>query len=333
MNRQQRLFFSVFIAVVLFLPFAAYTHPTSESGWSSGSGYPQPDHGQTPKAPTWHLHFPASQGCEDVWDRYEHLYPTHCECCPDGGTIWVSRGSRRTAERAVTSMTQPEQPVEPESELEEETIPVQPKLPVETISYAISYAITFIEGIHAYHLPVHSGTIWLTDLFEMLVPEVVEIRALRPTVQAWTVVRNEHSKSDEWISQYRGLLIGMDEDKTIVLTAPKLAYGYSIMYLKEGDNLVGIPRKSEYLKKVGDLFKRFGNAVTSVKGYNEGEWAELDKEIELEATVGYLVTADKDVELVVWGEQWIQSVAMAPAAQWAYYKKMATTWAAVKTNH
>ena len=146
-----------------------------------------------------------------------------------------------------------------------------------------------------------------------------------------------NSRQDEWISEYRGFVADMSESVTIELMqeAPQSDFGYSMMYLKEGLNLVGVPRQSEMLEAVEDFYDVFPG-VLSVKGLTpaSAEWIELDDDTEISGETGYLLQCTEGSERAIWGVPWMyEPVSAAPGIeQWASYKQIATTWAQVKTG-
>ena len=171
----------------------------------------------------------------------------------------------------------------------------------------------------------------------MLGDDVNSIEALRPTVQLWSVVKSKiKGNPDEWISMYRGLVVDMENETTIELTMkkPKTDFGYTMIYILEGLNLIGVPRQAEALEVVGDFYQVL-DGVVSVKGMADGEWIGLDDDTEINGETGYLVEMSQVDQYAVWGTIWKQPVSSAapPSAQWGDYKRIATTWGAMKQWH
>ena len=208
--------------------------------------------------------------------------------------------------------------VEPMPETDEQIIVVN------TVEY-VYYSMTFPKGISALHLPIKSKNIWFTGLVEQLGDDNVNwISALRPTVQIWTVVRSVNSVIDEWISDYRGFVAYMENETIIELKAVKRGYGYTMMYVKQGYNLIGVPRMSESLVIVDDFYKIFP-CVDTVMGmpmdliYDmpdsvDLDWFdELDGDTVIDGTTGYLLNSTDDNEYPLWGVQWQMPVSAAPS--------------------
>ena len=203
----------------------------------------------------------------------------------------------------------------------------------EPVVEMVSYLMTFREGVGAYHLPIKPAVFYLTDLFAQL-GHATQVSALRPTVQVWSRVYSEGSLHDEWISRYRGFVIEMEQEVMLTLTGIAKGYGYDFIYLKDGLNLIGVPRKAQALETVADFFSLF-SSVVSVKGIAIGETGEVFTELDgttlIDGETGYLIESDGDAQRAIWGTQWTMTASAAPgAAHWRYYQKMATTWGALK---
>ena len=183
----------------------------------------------------------------------------------------------------------------------------------------LTYTMVFPEGVNSLHLPFKPYTaFYFTDLFELLEDENVNsIAALRPTVQLWSIISSSPSVHDEWISRNRGFLIDMEEIVEVTFIRDAYNYGYDIIYLKDGMNLIGVPRDSEYLAVVGDFFVVF-DCVAWVEVMIDGETqilyhpalestqleSTLDGDTEISPTQGYMVMSLDDDEYPVWGDPW-----------------------------
>ena len=183
----------------------------------------------------------------------------------------------------------------------------------------LTYTMTFPEGVNSLHLPFKPYiAFYFTDLFELLEDENVNsIAALRPTVQLWSIISSSPSVHDEWISRYRGILIDMEETVEVTFIRDAYNYGYDIIYLKDGMNLIGVPRDSEYLAVVSDFFVVF-DCVAWVEVMIDGETqilyhpalesaqleSTLDGDTEISPTQGYMVMSLDDDEYPVWGDPW-----------------------------
>ena len=204
----------------------------------------------------------------------------------------------------------------------------------------VSYFMTFPKGISALHLPIKPETFYFTDLIEALGDDNVNwIFALRPTVQHWTHVTGPNSRSDEWISEHRGFVIYMENETTIELTAVEKPYGYRHIYLHDGMNLIGVPRQAEALETVSDFYRRFPG-ILSVKSipadieYDmpteiDWEWfVDLDDDVPIESTVGYMIESDGNDEYPLWGTQWVEPVMAAPGIT----RDIAIMWGELKSQ-
>ena len=225
-------------------------------------------------------------------------------------------------------------PCDPMPEISTEPIPEVTKdepisIPVLSIEY-IYYVMTFPEGLNSLHLPIKGDIMYFTDLFEELGDGVNSLESLRPTVQRWTIVRSVNSVQDEWISEYRGFVANMEEETTIELVSEKRGYGYSIIYVKEGVNLIGVPRDSDSLDTVGGFYTVL-DGVISVQTMVDGEMVTPDDDDPIDPTIGYFVTVTEDDEFAVWGYQWVYEMS-SPAPQIVRFGKVATTWGAIKQH-
>ena len=128
------------------------------------------------------------------------------------------------------------------------------------------------------------------------------------------------------------------------------AQAYHILHLREGGlTLLGVPLRSEQLETVGDFYTFFGN-VESVMGIDPDlqldttetpirvadDWfVELDKGTVIDGTTSYLIRSDGGEQRALWGVPWAYEAGSQAAPgldQWAYYRKMAMTWGAVKSR-
>ena len=217
---------------------------------------------------------------------------------------------------------------------------VEPEIVAPIPDVMVTYSMTFPKGISALHLPIKPEVFYFTDLFESLGDDNVNwIFALRPTVQHWTHVTSPNSRSDEWISEYRGFVIYMENETTIELTAVEKPYGYRHIYLHDGMNLIGVPRQAEALETVGDFYRRFPG-ILSVKSIpadieydmpTEIDWdwfVDLDDDVAIEPTVGYMIESDGDDVYPLWGTQWVEPVMAAPGIT----RDIAIMWGKLKSQ-
>ena len=231
--------------------------------------------------------------------------------------------------------------VPPTSDVPAETIPDE-VIPIPVVSIPdvmVHYSMIFPKGISALHLPIKPNVFYLTDLFEALGDDVNWISALRPTVQAWSHVASSPSGHDEWISNYRGFVTYMENEAVIELTAVEKHYGYTMMYLKDGLNLVGVPRQAEALETIGDFYRAFPNIVSiksipkdvefGVASRIDWEWfALLDDDVIISPTTGYMIEHNGNDEYPLWGTQWVEPVMAAPGIT----RNIVTTWGALKSK-
>ena len=199
-----------------------------------------------------------------------------------------------------------------------------PILPVEFIRYVM----TFPEGRNTLHLPIKHDTMYFTGLFKELGDGVNSLEALRPTTQRWTIVRSVDSVQNEWISEHRGFVADMETETTIELVSEKRGYGYNMIYVKKGVNLIGVPRDSDSLDTVGEFYTAL-DGVTSVQMMVDGEMVTPDDDDLIDPTIGYFVTVTEDDEFAVWGNQWVYEMS-SPAPQIVRFGKVATTWGGIK---
>ena len=203
------------------------------------------------------------------------------------------------------------------------------------------YTMVFPEGVSLLHLPIISQDIThFTALFGALGDNVNVIAGLRSTVMLWSVITSSPSPHDEWISSSRGFLVDMETQATLELIAVQRPYGYSMMYLNPGMNLVGVPRQSEALQTVGDFYRRFPG-VTSVKGLDtdidfmlpiQDDWfVELDRDTAIDGTTGYMIESGTDSQYPVWGTQWTVTASAAPGVAKGR-RSIVTSWGAIKAQ-
>ena len=88
-----------------------------------------------------------------------------------------------------------------------------------------------------------------------------------------------------------------------------------MMYLKEGQNLIGVPRESSQLELVSDFFVVF-DSVMWVELIEDGETrtlyhplltterSTLDGNTEILPTRGYMLMSLEDDEYAIWGNAW-----------------------------
>ena len=216
---------------------------------------------------------------------------------------------------------------------EPEVIPEPP--PVMT-----RHTMVFPEGVSLLHLPIESQITHLSSLFGALGDSVNVIAALRPTVQFWAVVTSENPRVNEWISSYRGLLVDMESEMSLELVGIERPNSYATIYVKQGRNLIGVPRQSNALETVGDLYRRFPG-VTSVKGLDseidfmlpiQDDWfVELDRDTVIDGTTGYMIESDTDSQYTVWGTQWTVTAYAAPGV-FPMPRNIVTSWGAIKNG-
>ena len=227
---------------------------------------------------------------------------------------------------AIVVVSEDEEEEEEEEEEDTETDSTTPPDPIKKTSGEssdstayLTFTMTFPEGVNSLHLPFKPYTaFYFTDLFELLEDDNTNaIAALRPTVQIWSIISNSPSVHDEWISRYRGFLIDMEETVEVTFIRDAYNYGYDMIYLKDGMNLIGVPRDSEYLAIVSDFFVVF-DCVAWVEVMIDGETqilyhpalesvqlvSTLDGDTEISPTQGYMVMSLDDDEYPVWGDPW-----------------------------
>ena len=208
----------------------------------------------------------------------------------------------------------------------------------------VSYSITFPQGISALHLPIKPNNIYFTNLYEKLGDDNVNwISALRPTVQVWSIIRSSESRTDGWISSYRGFVVYMEQEVTIELKAIKRGFSYSTIYIKDGMNLIGVPLQSEALEMVGDFYTIFP-CVTSVKGIPmyvmfdmpnavDLDWfEELDDDTMIDGETAYMLQSDGNDEYTLWGTQWQMATPSAAPGVVRQPRSLITTWGALKAR-
>ena len=273
--------------------------------------------------------YPSGLFAKGYWDQggYEHVQARIA------GGYWfedkmffdcVAQTPRNSGGRNTT----PTDVIPPVTESETIVLP-------EPVVEMVSYTMTFREGVGAYHLPIKPALFYLTNLFAQL-GHATEIRAWRPTVQLWSPVTSVNSPHDEWISPYRGFVVEMEQEVTLTLTGIAKGYGYDMIYLKDGLNLIGVPRKAQALETVADFFSLFPTIV-SVKGIAIGEtgevFTELDDTVLVDGETGYLIESDgDDVQQAIWGTQWTQDMTMAAPGVMRLPQTLATTWGALKAR-
>ena len=104
-------------------------------------------------------------------------------------------------------------------------------------------------------------------------------------------------------------------------------------------NLIGVPRQAEALETVSDFYRIFPG-ILSVKSIpanieydmpSEIDWewfVDLDDDVPIESTVGYMIESDGDDEYPLWGTQWVEPVMAAPGIT----RNIVTTWGALKAQ-
>ena len=179
--------------------------------------------------------------------------------------------------------------------------------------------MVFPKGVNGLHLPFKPyNNFYFSNLFELLEDDNVNsIAAIRPTVQVWTIVTSSDPLQDEWISRYRGFLIDMEETVEVTFVRDAYGFGYDIIYLMQGRNLIGVPRRSDHLEVVSDFFVVF-DCVAWVEVMIDGETEilyhpaletmqqenTLDGDTEISPTRGYMLMSLDDDQYAVWGEPW-----------------------------
>ena len=194
--------------------------------------------------------------------------------------------------------------------------PMEQVIPEPSPVEQASYKMTFPQGVNSLHLPCKPRkSFFFTDLVNLLGDvNVNSISALRPTVQAWTVVTSSHSVHNEWISRYRGFVADMQHEVTVDLTREPAGHGYDMLYLKEGNNLIGVPRESPQLEIVSDFFVVF-DSVMWVELIEDGltrtryhpslpDTSTLDSDTGILPTRGYMLMSLEDDEYAIWGNAW-----------------------------
>ncbi len=237
------------------------------------------------------------------------------------------------------------------------------KTSVSMEALAFSYNHTFPAGVSLQHIPFdikdfnESGVAVnsVPGVYNQLGDSVASLIASRG-VSGWTYVTYPNFPAHNAIWKSIGFAAIMHEEVTVEITgtfgnwAGQPPMTYQILHLREGGlTLLGVPLQSASLRTVGDFYTFF-NGVTSVKGISPDldvgtlerplritdDWfVELDHDVEIDGTTSYLITSSEEGESrTLWGVPWAYEAEAqaAPGAQWDYYKKIATTWGAIKSR-
>ena len=99
-----------------------------------------------------------------------------------------------------------------------ESVPYTPTY-IQQLSEESNNKMTFPQGVNSLHLPFKPRkSFFFTDLVNLLGDvNVNSISALRPTVQARTIITSSHSVHNEWISPQRGFVADMKNTVTVDL--------------------------------------------------------------------------------------------------------------------
>ena len=227
---------------------------------------------------------------------------------------------------------------------------------------AFTYDHTFPAGVSLQHIPLDiidfnkSGIAVnsVPGVFDRLGNSVALLIASRG-VSGWTHVTYPDFPSHNAIWKSIGFVAVMHEKVMVEITGTFGGWtghaptAYQILYLRQGGlTLLGVPLRSASLETVGDFYTFFGN-VESVMGIDpnleidtaetpirvQDDWfVELDGDTVIDGYTSYLIRSDGAAQRTLWGVPWAYDdapSASAPAAeQWAYFKKIATTWGRMK---
>ena len=293
---------------------------------------------------------------DETTDRYNFAV-MRVKCGEDGGATDPG-ADVRTTPPSTPPTTQPEIPRD-DTHQETESL-VKNSVSMEAIEF--TYNHTFPAGVSLQHVPLDiidfntSGIAVnsVPGVFDQLGNSVALLIASRG-VSGWTYVTYPDFPSHSAIWKSIGFIAVMDEEVTVQIEGTfggwTGAYprAYHILHLREGGlTLLGVPLRSTSLETVGDFYTLFGN-VQSVMGIDpdleidttetpirvQDDWfVELDRDTVIDGHTSYLIRSDGGAQKVLWGMPWAhEPPSSAPSAeQWAYYKKMAMTWGAVKNS-
>lgn len=287
-------------------------------------------------------------------------------CVDDDGRKTDSEADAPTPPLSTPPTTQPlstpptTQPEVPRSDTHQETeSSVKNSVSMEAIEF--TYNHTFPQGVSTQHIPLDITDFNKSGIAVNSVPGVfdqfgnsVALLIASRGVSGWTYVTYPDFPAHNAIWKSIGFVAVMDEEVTVQIEGTfggwtgEYPRAYQILYLREGGlTLLGVPLRSASLETVGDFFTFFGN-VQSVMGIDpdleidttetpirvQDDWfVELDRDTVIDGHTSYLIRSDGGAQRALWGLPWAyEPSSAAPQAQWAYYKKMAMTWGAVKNS-
>lgn len=322
--------------------------------------------------PAMHWHFsPGEAGAWDqcVADAYDEAQDDYNlvggNCVDDDDKMTDSEAnvptlppSTPTGDSNTPPTIHPEVPrddTQRESEnLEQNTVSME--------ALAFTYDHTFPVGVSLQHIPLditdfnNSGIAVnsVPGVFDQLGDSVASLIASRGA-SGWTYVTYPNFPAHNAIWKSIGFAAVMHEEVTVKITGTfggwtgSSAQTYQTLYLRQGGlTLLGVPLQSVSLRTVGDFYRIFSN-VESVMGIDpdleidtaetpirvEDDWfVELDRDMVIDGHTSYLIRSDGAAQRTLWGVPWAyEPPSSAPSAeQWAYYKKMAMTWGAIKNS-
>ena len=244
--------------------------------------------------------------------------------------------------------TEPSIDVQPEPPQQREPEASEPEV-VMPSPLALSYDHIFPEGISLHHIPIDTDYGSVGSVFDAL-GNAVDYLAASRGASGWTYIKKRGQFGGALWKSIAFLAV-MNEEATLEMSGhfnnwDGTGITYAQLVLRQGGlTLLGIPLRSESLETVGDFFTFF-RGVKSVKGidpdltiesagdYVTEDWfVELDADTVIEGTAAYLVEAEMQTRSL-WGVPWAYEPPSSapPAEQWAYYKKMATTWGRIKAG-
>ncbi len=293
---------------------------------------------------------------DETTDRYD--FAAMRVRCGDGGRSTNSEANAPALPTSTPPTIHPEVPrddTQRESEnLEQNTDSME--------AFAFTYDHTFPTGVSLQHIPLditdfnNSGIAVnsVPGVFDQLGDSVALLIASRGA-SGWTYVTYPNFPAHNAIWKSIGFVAVMHEEVTVKITGTFVGWTgsrektFQTLYLRQGGlTLLGVPLQSVSLRTVGDFYKFFSN-VESVMGINpdleidtmetpirvEDDWfVELDRDTVIDGYTSYLIRSDGAAQRTLWGVPWgyDQPSSAPPAEQWAYYKKMATTWGAIKNS-
>ena len=315
--------------------------------------------------PEDHWHYSASQAgawyqcVADAYDEAQDDYNlVRGNCVDDDGRMTDSRANAPSPPPSTPPTIHPEVP---RDDTHRETEDLQQNT-VSMEALAFTYDHTFPAGVSLQHIPLDiidfnkSGIAVnsVPGVFDQLGNSVALLIASRG-VSGWTHVTYPNFPAHNAIWKSIGFVAVMHEELTVQIEGTfggwtgQTPTAYQILYLRQGGlTLLGVPLRSASLETVGDFYTFFAN-VESVMGIDpdleidtmvtpirvQDDWfVELDGDTVIDGYTSYLIRSDGAAQRTLWGVPWANEPPSSapPAEQWAYYKKMAMTWGAVKAG-